>query len=43
METQTKWVCPICDNAIFVDAYELAEIGTPHCSICDDQEMEPTG
>jgi hypothetical protein len=37
----TFWRCPICKNTTTIDGTDLATIGTPFCSKCEEQEMEP--
>jgi len=37
----TTWKCPECGTTQEVEAYQLAEIGTPHCCDCEDIEMVP--
>ena len=37
----TFWRCPICKEESTVDGTDLATVGTPFCSDCEDQEMEP--
>jgi hypothetical protein len=37
----TFWKCPVCKEESTVDGTDLAAVGTPFCSDCEDQEMEP--
>jgi hypothetical protein len=37
----TFWRCPICKEETTVEGTDLATVGTPFCSDCEDQEMEP--
>jgi hypothetical protein len=37
----TFWRCPQCKTEITIDGFELATIGTPFCSNCEEQKMEP--
>lgn len=36
----THWICPECKATIDVPADELAEVGTPLCTECDDDGVE---
>ena len=36
----TFWRCPICKEEMTIDGTDLATVGTPFCSDCEDQEME---
>ena len=36
----TFWRCPTCKHQATIDGGELATIGIPHCSKCEEQEME---
>jgi len=40
IEPSTYWKCPHCGAKKTVPAYELANVGTPHCSDCEEVEME---
>ena len=40
-DKMTRWVCPKCSAVQEVEAYQLAQVGTPHCHNCEEQEMEP--
>ena len=37
----TFWRCPQCKTETTIEGTDLATVGTPFCSDCEDQEMEP--
>ena len=40
LDTGMPWVCPICEDIIYVGYQEVCEIGNPICSNCGGGETE---